>query len=148
MYQAVFQIHDILTWIRIRGSMALTINGQCQTNPWWAVPDWPWYRNADAGLKKLTVVKNSDARLTFLRHLHMIFQHHTELHNNTSSSRLWMCRVYHFPLPQFCSVDVRGVLFSFGMSDFAASNQSGTGINKNADAGTSPVPECSDNGLR
>ncbi len=38
------------------------IAGQCRTNPWPAVPDWPWCRNADAGLKKLTT------GLTFLWH--------------------------------------------------------------------------------
>jgi hypothetical protein len=31
--------------------------------------------------------------------------------------------------------------FNAGMSDCAASNQSGTGLNKNADARTSQVPE-------
>jgi hypothetical protein len=57
-----------------------------------------------------------------------------------TSSRLWT-GIYHFPLPSVCSVDLRGVLFiNAGMSDCPASNQSGTGMNKNADAETSPVP--------
>ncbi len=36
----------------------------------------PWCRNADAGLRLLTTGRNADAVLTFLRHLHMIFQYH------------------------------------------------------------------------
>jgi hypothetical protein len=50
-----------------------------------------------------------------------------------------------------CNVDVRGVyetLFTFVMCFFnagtpncPASSQSGTGMNKKADAGTSPIPE-------
>ncbi len=54
----------------------------------------------------------------------MIFQRHTAL----------------ITLPKVCSVDVRGVLFYYSrMSDCPASNQSDTGMDKNADAGTSPV---------
>jgi hypothetical protein len=40
---------------------------------------------------------------------------------------VWMCRVYPFLIAR--------------MSDCLASSQSGTGMNKNADAGTSLVPE-------
>jgi hypothetical protein len=41
------------------------------------------------------------------------------------------------------SMDVEDVPLSLnaGMSDCPASSQSGTGMNRNADAGTSPVPE-------
>jgi hypothetical protein len=46
----------------------VTIAGQCRTNLWKAVLDWPWCWNADAGLKKLTAGKNADAGLTFLQH--------------------------------------------------------------------------------
>ncbi len=44
------------------------IAGQCRTNPWPAVSDWTWCRNADAGLKKLIACKIADAGLNFLRH--------------------------------------------------------------------------------
>ncbi len=59
-----------------------------------------------------------------------------------------------------CCVDVQGVyeyvtLFSCvkcflnaGMADCPASGQSSTGMDKNADARTSPVQECSGIGLR
>ncbi len=46
--------------------------GHCRTNPWPAVTDWPWCRNADTGLTHLTTGKYSDARLTLFpafRHL-------------------------------------------------------------------------------
>jgi hypothetical protein len=40
------------------------------------------------------------------------------------------------------SMDVQGVLFfNAGMSDCLASGQSGTAMNKNVNASTSPVPE-------
>ncbi len=44
------------------------IAGQCRSIPWPAVPDWPWCRNADAGLTQLTYGKNAHAGLTFFRH--------------------------------------------------------------------------------
>jgi hypothetical protein len=72
----------------------------------------------------LTAGKKCQCRTNFspaFRHLRMIFQHHTAL--NTSSSRLWTCRVYHFPLPSVCSVDMQSVLFiNAGMPDCRASN--------------------------
>ncbi len=91
-------------------------------NPWPAVPDdWPWCRNADAGLRQLTTGRNADAGLTFFgilvfRHLHVIFQHFTATVTPCTTSRLWTCRaigcipshhqhavrtcrVYHFPPP-------------------------------------------------
>jgi hypothetical protein len=46
--------------------------GHCRTNPWPAVTDWPWCRNADTGLTHLTTGKYADARLTLFpafRHL-------------------------------------------------------------------------------
>jgi hypothetical protein len=60
--------------------------------------------------------------------------------------------VYHFPLPEVwkCTGVETGIPFtttnnSFflnaGMSDCPASSQSGTGMNKNSDAGTITVPE-------
>jgi hypothetical protein len=48
--------------------------GQCRTNPWPAVPDWPWCRNADAGFTQLTAGQNADAGLscfTVFRHFLM-----------------------------------------------------------------------------
>ncbi len=115
--------------------------GQCRTDPWPAVPDWSWWLNADAGLKKLTGGKNANAGLTFSE-IPFTYDFSTSYStNNTISSRLWTCRVYPFPLPSFWSVDVRGVLFYHaGMSDCSASYQSDTGMNKNANAGTRPVP--------
>ncbi len=112
--------------------------GPCRTYPWPAVPDWPWCRNADAGWKKLTT------GLTFLRHSDIyiwIFQHHTALITPAAAVygragyitfhylqlAVWACGVYFF--------------INAGMSDCPASNQSGTGKTKNADAGISPVPE-------
>jgi len=51
--------------------MANGIAGQCRTNPWPALPEWTWCRNADAGLRQLselTTGRNTVAGLTFLRH--------------------------------------------------------------------------------
>ncbi len=74
-----------------------------QTNPWPAVPDWPWCWNADAGLKKLTAGKNTHAGLTFLRH---------------SGIYIWFFNIIQQPSMdvqgislRVCSVDGRGVLF-------------------------------------
>ncbi len=39
--------------------------GQCRTNLWPTVPDWPWCRNTDAGLTQLNIGENADAGLTF-----------------------------------------------------------------------------------
>jgi hypothetical protein len=35
-------------------------------NPWPAVPDWPWCRNADAGLSIINLRKTNNAGLSFL----------------------------------------------------------------------------------
>jgi hypothetical protein len=43
----------------------LRIAGHYRTNPWPAVPDWSWCRNADAGLMLRTNGKTNDAGLTF-----------------------------------------------------------------------------------
>jgi hypothetical protein len=59
-------IANICVWSL--GHWLNSINGQCRTNPWLAVPHWPWCRNADAGLTQLTNRKNADARLTFFQH--------------------------------------------------------------------------------
>jgi hypothetical protein len=42
-----------------------TIAWHYRTNPWSAVPDWRWCRNADAGLTRQTNGKTNDAGLTF-----------------------------------------------------------------------------------
>ncbi len=47
-------------------SALLSIDGQCQTNPWPVVPDRPYWRNADAWLTVLTSGKNTDAEVPFL----------------------------------------------------------------------------------
>ncbi len=123
LLEHIFSGKNILTCADKRTGIN-TIAGQCRTNLWPAVPDWPWCWKADAGLKKLTAGKKCRYRTNFspaFRHLHMIFQHHTAL--NTSSSRLWTWRVYHFPLPSVCSVDMQSVLFiNAGMPDCPASN--------------------------
>jgi hypothetical protein len=49
-------------------SNAMSKAGQCRTNQWPAVPDWPCFRNSDAGLTLLTTGKNADAELTFSQH--------------------------------------------------------------------------------
>jgi hypothetical protein len=40
--------------------------GECRTNPWPAVLNWPLCRNSDSGLPLLNTGKNADAGLTFL----------------------------------------------------------------------------------
>ncbi len=54
---------------------------------------------------------------------------------STPTPAAWTCKLY-----PFC--------WNARMSECPASSQSGTGMNKNADAGTSQVPECSGTGLR
>ncbi len=56
------------TSVSIIVGVLLFIVGQWRTNPWPAVQDWPWCRNADAGLTQLTTGKNADAGLAFFRH--------------------------------------------------------------------------------
>ncbi len=129
-----------------------SIAGQCRTNPWPAVPDWPWCRIADAGLKKLTAGKNADAGLTFLRHFHTIFQHHKAL--ITPAVAVYGRGVYddHFPLASVCSVDVRGKQYrNVGLSGLKSvryrneqkrrcRDQSGTRIRKPSPLRIVPVP--------
>jgi hypothetical protein len=67
-----FQIQILF---RQRGEVCIA--GQCRTNPCPAVPDWPWCRNADAGLSQSNTGRNADAETTFFpAFLLMIFQHH------------------------------------------------------------------------
>jgi hypothetical protein len=74
--------------------------------------------------------------------------------STASSVDDWTCRVYPFPppadgclgqgvyQPTACSVDVQGVCTSSHlMPDCPASGQSGTGMNKNANPGTTAWPK-------
>jgi hypothetical protein len=44
------------------------IAGQCRTNLWPAVTEWPWCRNTDTWLTQMNTSENADAGLTFFRH--------------------------------------------------------------------------------
>ncbi len=52
-------------FVALLANLALIKAGKCRTNPWPAVPDWPWCQNANAGLTKLTIGKSANAGLTF-----------------------------------------------------------------------------------
>jgi hypothetical protein len=83
-------------------------------------------RNADAGLRQLselTTGRNADVGLTFLRHLHMIFQYH--LARITPSAAVYG-RAGLSPT----------AFLNAGLSNCPASNQSGTVMSKNSDAGS------------
>ncbi len=93
--------------------------------------------NADAGVEKLTVGKIADTGLTFLQHSGIPAFAYDFFNTNTTSSRT--CRVS--PSTTFILQCGRAgcTFINSGMSDCPASNQSGKGMNKNADARTSPV---------
>ncbi len=71
-----------------------TIAGQCRTNPWPAVLDWPWCRNADAELKKLTASKSADVRLTFIRHSGIYMWFSTSYSKNKPATATYGCAGY------------------------------------------------------
>ncbi len=56
--------------------------------------------------------------------------------NNTKSNRVWTCRVYRSP-----SQEISSVVQFFKMPNYPVYGQSGIGMQRNADAGTSPVHE-------
>ncbi len=66
--------------------------------------------NADAGLRKLTIRRNTDARLTFpaFRHLLMIIQHH--IARISPSAAIY--DVQGVPLSTKCSLDVKWISLS------------------------------------
>jgi hypothetical protein len=117
-------------------------------NPWPAVPDWTLMPECRCRTEAADYGSIADAGLTFsglpafTYDLSMLYSK-----NNTISS----CRgVQGVSLSTTCSLDVHWVsllastttaFLNAGMSDCPASSQSGTGINKNSDAWTSPVPE-------
>ncbi len=74
--------------------------------------------------------------------------------NNSITSCLRTCRVYHLPLPAFwtCTGSLSPppptAFLNARMSDCPASSQPGNGMNKNSDAGTSPLLEFFSTGLR
>jgi hypothetical protein len=84
----------------------------------------------------------------------MIFQYHIAKMTPSALVHIWTCRVYHFPIPAVwkCTGSdwisfhnhqrqqyVRGAECTPFLN--LASSQSGTGMNKNADAGTSLIPD-------
>jgi hypothetical protein len=96
----------------------------------------------------LTTGRNADAGLTFLRHsgIYMIFQYF--IARITTSAAVYGrtgCTTFHNL--QFgralvsLSPPTTTAFLNTGMSDCPASTQSGTGMNKNSDAGTSLVQE-------
>jgi hypothetical protein len=96
------------------------ISGQCRTNPWPAVEDWPWCRTTNAGLTQLNTRKKDVARLTFFLHsgIYLLFHHQQYECEKVFFSRIHsLCcvnvRVFSFPHPTvwtwgcIVSVDVR-----------------------------------------
>jgi hypothetical protein len=93
------------------------IAGQCRTNLWPAVTEWPWCRNTDTGLTQMNTSENADAGLTFFRHSGISAFAYIRLKryvSATSRVRTWGCipytmhqqvvnvRVYPFPPPAGC----------------------------------------------
>jgi hypothetical protein len=124
------------------------VAGQCRTDQRYRTD--PACRNAANGLKKSTAGKNADAGLPFPRYSYIpaftydfSTSYYSYSKNSTSNSRVWTGRVYPSPWLAVRTY-VQGVqhLTKDGKSDCPASNQSGAGRNKKADAGNSPVQEC------
>ncbi len=129
----------------------VTIAGQCRTNPWPAVRDWILMPKCQCWTVGADYRKKCQCWTNFspvFWHLHMI--------TPSAAVHIWTCRVYHFPIPAVwkcsgypfkttndSSMNMQRVppFLNARMSDCPASSQSGTGMNKNADAGTSLVPD-------
>ncbi len=115
----------------------MTIAGQCRTNPWLAVLDWP--------------------RIPECRFRHLQYTWFFSIIK--TSGRLWTSRVYPLPPPTVWTCRVYDIPFhhqqwNAGLSSiwsfryrneqkYRGRNQFSTGIK-----GPSPVPECSGTGLR
>jgi hypothetical protein len=87
------------------------------------VPDWPWCRNADSGLRKLTTGRNADDGLTFFRHLILIFQNHiARIKLSAAVYKCAGCTTFHYlqlrrvslspPPTPAVPMDVQGVSLS------------------------------------
>ncbi len=132
-----------------------SIARQCRTNPWPAVPDWPWCRNANAVLKQLTNGNNADAVLTFFpafRHLVMILS--TSYIKGTPAAAVYgRAGAYYFPPPAVGSawcipnhvhnVFLMQLVRYRNAQKVECRNQSGIELR-----GPSPIPECSGTWLR
>ncbi len=103
------------------------IAGQCRTYPWPAVPDWTVMPECRCRTEPADYLKKCRCRTYFspaFRHLYMIFQYH--IARITSSAAVYG-RAGCTPF------------LNSGMSVCLASSHSGTKMNNNVDAGTSPV---------
>ncbi len=112
--------------------------GQCQTNPWPAAPDWTLLpecqcRSEAADYRTKCRCGTNYGIPAFTYDFSISYSK-----NNTIRSCLWTCRMYHFPLPAVFPFTTTNNSCNVRLS---ASSQSGTGMNKTSDAGTSPVPE-------
>ncbi len=89
--------------------LTTVIAGQCRTNLWPVVPDWPWCRNAGAELRQLTNRRYADDGLIFFRipvfrHLHMILQH--DIGRITPAAACGRTECINFHYLQFGVLDV------------------------------------------
>ncbi len=127
--------------------LVFSIAGQCRTNPWPAVPDWTLMSGCCCRTETVDYRKKCWCRSNFslaFRHLHMMLQYHIARMTYQLSMD-----VQGVSLSTTCNLDVHWASLSppptaflnAVMSDCPASSQSGTGMNKNSDAGTSPVSE-------
>ncbi len=136
-------------------NVVITISGQCRTNPWPAVPDWTLLPECRCRTEGDDYRKKSRCRIKFSPAFSYDFSI-SYSKNNSISSSLWTCRVCHFTLPavwtctgypfhnyQHKQYGREGctTFLNAGMSDGPAFSQYGTGMSKNADDGTSSVPD-------
>ncbi len=132
--------------------LGTSIAGHYRTNPWVAVPDWPWCRNADAGLSVVNLTENWWCRTELFISISASVHVHCPDPCCMTKSVLHVHVHAAYRCPYFTAMSMLHVHINdscpcvhiyrnAGMAYCPASSQSSPGLKKNNDAVTGRVQD-------